>query len=61
MQLKWKELLCSSCPTGKYEMVSHSCNIDQADGESIDFETFLQDFKIYSWEIIEAFLIYLSK
>ena len=35
---------------------------DQADGEAhIDFETFLQDFKIYSWEIIEAFLIYLSK
>ena len=35
---------------------------DQADGEAhIDFETFIQDFKIYSWEIIEAFLIYLSK
>ena len=29
---------------------------DQADGEAhIDFETFLQDFKIYSWEIIEVF------
>ena len=34
---------------------------DQADGQAhIDFESFIQDFKIYSWEIIESFLIYLS-
>ena len=35
---------------------------DQADGEAhIDFESFIKDFKIYSWKIIEAFLIHLSK
>jgi len=35
---------------------------DQADGNAqIDFESFLQDFKIFSWEIIESFLNYLSK
>ncbi len=35
---------------------------DQADDDAhLDFDKFLQDFKIYSWQIIEAFLNYLSK
>ena len=35
---------------------------DQADDDAyLDFDKFLQEFKIYSWQIIESFLNYISK